>query len=69
MSAAGAFIDATAEGGGTTARNGQQHFDVPPANPLAISFDKSSSRGANQIGHLEGWPIHLLVLGEVVFQW
>jgi hypothetical protein len=39
MSAAGALIDMTAECGGTTPRNGQQHFDMLPAEPLAISFD------------------------------
>jgi len=36
MPAAGALIDMTAECGGATARNGQQHFDVLPADPLAI---------------------------------
>jgi len=62
MPAAGALIDMTAECGGTTARNGQKHFDMLPADPLAISFDKSSSRGADKIGHLEGRPTHLLFL-------
>ena len=56
MSAAGALIEMTAEGGGTTPRNGQQHFDVLPAEPLAISFEKSGSRGADEIGHLQGRP-------------
>ena len=46
MPAAGALIEMTAECGGTTARDGQQHFDVLPADPLAISFDKSSSSAA-----------------------
>src|ERR1700730_2717499 len=31
MSAAGALIEMTAECGGTTPRNGQQHFDMLPA--------------------------------------
>ena len=44
-----------------TARNGQQHFDVLPAEPLAVSFDEGSSRVANEIGHLEGRPAHLFV--------
>jgi hypothetical protein len=43
MPAAGALLDMTAECGGTTPHNGQQHFDVLPADPLAISLDKSSS--------------------------
>jgi hypothetical protein len=62
MSAARALIEMTAEHGGTTPRNGQQHFDVLPGDPLAASFDECLSRNANQIGHLERWPIHLLFL-------
>ena len=61
MPAAGAFIEMTAECGGATARNGQQHFDVLPAEPLAVSFDEGGSRGADEIGHLEGRPAHLFV--------
>src|ERR1700722_1885155 len=62
MPAAGAFIEMTAECGGTTARYGQQYFDVLPAEPLAISFDEGSSRAADEIGHLEGRPAHLFLL-------
>ena len=51
-----------AERGGATPRNGQQHFHMFPTNPLTASFDESVSRGADEIGHLEGWPAHLLVL-------
>ncbi len=61
MPAAGALVEMTAECGGTTARNSQQHFDVLPAEPLAISFEKSGSRGADEIGHLQGRPAHLFV--------
>jgi hypothetical protein len=63
MSAASAFIDMPAERGGATPRNGQEHFDVLPGDPLTASFDECVSRGADQIGHLDGWPVHLLVLG------
>ena len=62
MPAAGALIEMTAECGGATPRNGQQHFDVLPAEPLAISFDEGSSRAADEIGHLQGRPAHLLLL-------
>jgi hypothetical protein len=62
MPAAGALIDMTAECGGTTPRNGQQHFDMLPADALTVSFDKSSSRVADKIGHLHGWPTQLLLL-------
>ena len=62
MPTAGAFVEMTAEGGGTTPRNGQQYFDMRPPEPVAVSFDEGISRSTDDIGHLEGWPIHLLVL-------
>jgi hypothetical protein len=62
MSAASAFIEMPAERGGTTPGNSQEHFDVLPGDPLTASFDECASRSADQIGHLEGWPVHLLVL-------
>ena len=62
MSAAGAFIEMPAERGGTTPRNSQEHFDVLPGDPLTASFDECVSRSADQIGHLERWPTHLLFL-------
>src|ERR1700730_18004017 len=68
MPAAGALMERTAECGGATARNGQQDFDMLPAEPLAISFDEGSSRAADEIGQLEGRPAHLLLLRSPVFQ-
>src|ERR1700730_11431362 len=68
MPAAGAFIEMAAECSGTTPRNGEQYFDVLPAEPLAISFDESSSRAADEIGHLEGRPAHLFLQCRPVFQ-
>src|SRR5438876_7181509 len=68
MPAAGALIEMTAECGGTTPANGQQYFDVLPTEPVAISFDESISRGADQIGHLEWWPGHLVLLRRRAFE-
>jgi hypothetical protein len=62
MPAAGALIEMTAQCGGATPPNGQQHFDMLPTEPVAISFDESSSRCADEIGHLQGRPAHLLLL-------
>jgi hypothetical protein len=62
MSATRALIEVPAEHGGATPRNGQQHFDMLPGDPLTTSFDECVSRSADQIGHLERWSIHLLVL-------
>ena len=66
--ATGALIEMTAECGRTTPANGQQHFDVLPAEPVAISFDEGISRGADQIGHFEWWPGHLLFLWRTAFE-
>src|SRR5712692_2559919 len=60
--AVGALIEMPAQGGGATARDGSQHCEVLPGDPLVASFDKCASRGANQIGHLEWWPVHLFAL-------
>ena len=68
MSAAGALIEMTAQCGGTTAANGPQHFEVLATEPVAISFDEGISRGADQIGHLEWWPGHLLFLRRTDFE-
>jgi hypothetical protein len=68
MPATGALVEMAAECGGTTSPNGQQHFDVLPPEPVAISFEECISRGADQIGHLEGWPGHLLFLRRRAFE-
>jgi len=36
--------------------------------PLAASFDESSACDADEIGHLEGRPAHLLLLRRRAFQ-
>jgi hypothetical protein len=52
MSAAGALIDMAAEGGGATARDGQQDLEVGPAEPVTVALDEVSACAANDIGHL-----------------
>jgi hypothetical protein len=47
MSAASAFIEMSAERGGAAPRNGQQHFDMLPGDPLTASFDECVSRSAD----------------------
>jgi hypothetical protein len=53
MPAADALIEMTAKCGGATPRYGQEHFDMPPTDPLAVSLDEGSSRRADEIGNLE----------------
>src|SRR5258708_12789319 len=58
MSAAGAFIEMSAERGGTTPRNGQQHFDVLPGDPLTASFYQCVSPTPDHIPHPDRCPAH-----------
>ena len=53
MPAADALIEMTAKCGGTTPHHGQQHLDMPPTDPLAVSLDEGSSSRADEIGNLE----------------
>ena len=62
LAAAGALIEVTAQCGGATPRNSQQHFDMLPADPAAVSFDEGVACCADEIGNFENWPVHLLVL-------
>ncbi len=64
MPATGALVEVTAERGGATACNGQQHFDMLPADPPAATFDEAVSRSADEIGNFENGPVHLLVLQQ-----
>src|SRR5262249_59096453 len=67
MPVAGALIDMPAECRGTTPRNGQQHFDMLPADPLAISFDEGSSRAADEIGTSKGGRLIYPSCGDASF--
>jgi hypothetical protein len=58
MCAASALIEMPAERGRTTPRNGQQHFDMLPTDPPAVSLDEGSSSSADEIGNLERWRGH-----------
>src|ERR1700680_2684638 len=61
MSTAGALIDMAAECGGATADNGQQDFEMRPADPVAAAPEESHSRGADQVGPLQEGPTHLFL--------
>ena len=68
MSAAHALIEMAAELGGTAPGNRSQHFDVLPVEPVAVSFDESLSCSADDVGHLQRRPAHLLLAGRPVVQ-
>src|SRR5579872_1383280 len=48
-------------------RDGQQDLEVGPAEPRTVPLDEVCSRAANDVGHLEPWPTHLLLLGQPTF--
>src|SRR4051794_3804077 len=66
--AASAPIAMSTQSCSATAHNGPQHFDVLPGDPPAAAFNEGASRGANQIRHLERWPVHLFVPRCLIFQ-
>ena len=60
MSALGTRIHMAAEGGGTAAQDGVQHFEMEPGEPLSAVLEKALSGCADDIGHFKGRPRHLL---------
>src|SRR5229473_2409425 len=68
MSAAHALIEMTAESGGTTTPNGPQYFHVLPTEPMAVSFDERLSGSADDVGHLQRRPAHLVLVRRLVVQ-
>src|SRR3989441_8933729 len=67
MSSAGALIDMAAQGSSATARDGAQDLEVGPAKPRTVSLDEVCTCAANDVGHLELWPSHLLLLRRPAF--
>jgi len=61
LPATGGLIEMSTECGGATRRDGQRHFDTLPADPLVVSLEEGSSRGADETGHLQGRPPGLLL--------
>ena len=43
------------------AGNGTEHFQMLPGEPPGIVFEESAALRANDIGHLQGWPVHFLI--------
>jgi hypothetical protein len=56
-----AFIQVIAEIGCTTALDRSQNFQMLSRDPVAAIFDEALSNSADNIGHLDWWPVHLFV--------
>ena len=68
MSAAHALIEMAAESSSTTPRDGPQNFDVLPMEPMTVSFDERLSCSADDVGHLQRRPAHLVLVRRLVAQ-
>jgi len=53
-------IPVSAECCRTAVLNGEQDAEMKPRQPGSVLFDEAAAMRANDIGHLEGWPIHFL---------
>src|SRR4051794_7468718 len=58
MTATRATIQMTAECRGAAAFDGAKHFQLLPGQPGAVALDEVLTMLSNDIGHLEGGPIH-----------
>src|SRR5664280_28158 len=59
MPALGALVAMTAQGGGAATLDGVQRFDMRPVQPAPVALEETVAPGANDVGHLYGWPVHL----------
>src|SRR3712207_2083492 len=42
--------------------DGPQHFQLRPTQMIPVSLDEAVARRTNNVGHLEGGPVHLFFL-------
>ena len=59
MAAPRALIQMPAQLGGAAALDGSQRLDMLGREPARAALEECPPRGADQIGHLQGWPLHL----------
>jgi hypothetical protein len=65
--AAGTRIAMPAERGGAATLDGRQDLAMLGGQPGAAAFNESLPRHADEIGHLQGWPVHLNLSGRLGF--
>lgn len=58
MTASGTAIEMAAERGGAAVLDGVEHAPVVPRKPGTVLLDEAVRVLSNDIGHLEGWPVH-----------
>src|SRR3990172_6408719 len=58
MTAARTTVPVTAERCRAAAFDGREHSSVQPCQPRPLFLDEVFACRANDVGHLEGWPVH-----------
>ena len=60
LAAAGALIQMAAERGRAAALDCAQHAQMLPGQSGSVLLNKTVARCSHDVGHLEGWRVHLL---------
>ena len=60
MAAARALIQMAAQRRRAAALDGSQHTEMLPGQSGSVLLNEAFARCSNDIGHLEGWRVHLL---------
>ena len=60
LAAARALIQVAAERGRAATLDGSQHANMLPAQSRSVLLNKAFACCSNDVGHLEGWRVHLL---------
>jgi hypothetical protein len=69
MAAASTSVTVTAERCRAAAFDGGEHLQVQSRQPRPVFLDEASAYRANDIGHLDGWPLHFLCSFRDRFTW
>ena len=70
MAASGALIEMTAERCRAAVPDGPQRLELLPAQMGLVAPDEGVARCTNDVGHLQGGPIHLFFLSlERLVSW
>ena len=65
MAAAGALIQMAAHRGGAAPLDGYEYFEVQPGEPRRRLIHESMAGGGYDIGQLQEWPFHSLLVASV----
>ena len=70
MAASGALIEMTAERCRAAVPDGPQHLELLPAQMGLVTPDEGVARRTDDVGHLQGGPLHLFFLSlERLVSW